>query len=80
MKKQNLDVPGTSRDLERPEAKEPGRNSAPDPHLSVVCPLLTKARTILAPMPIEATATGRSVGPTITAEGRDDTVHVVVGN
>src|SRR5262245_26488651 len=38
MKRQNLDVAGTSHDPERPVAKESERNSAPDPHLSVVCP------------------------------------------
>ena len=38
MKRQNLDVAGTSHDPERPVAKESERDSAPAPYLSVVCP------------------------------------------
>jgi hypothetical protein len=35
---ENLDVVRTSRDQESVEPKGPADESAPDPHLSVVCP------------------------------------------
>ena len=38
MKTQNLDVVGTSRDQETLQAKGSAGESAPNPHLSVVCP------------------------------------------